>query len=91
MFLSDVFIYISNIINFSGFFGLGYVLVFSKITSEGGILTKTMANAGRDHAITNRHVEKDSLPNFCVPTMSGLASRSFGATYEVFFSTGLIK
>ena len=60
-------------------------MVLSKITSEGGILTKTMANAGRDHAITIRHVEKDTLQNFRVPTLSGLASRSFGVTYEVFF------
>ena len=50
-----------------------------------------MANAGRDHAITIRHVEKDALQDFRVPTLSGLAWRIFGANYEVFFATWLIK
>ena len=56
-----------------------------------GTLNKTITTIGRDHAITMRPNEKYLHPKFCFPTSIGLASRSFGATYEVILATGLIS
>ena len=44
----------------------------------------------QDHAITVRLIEDDLLPNFCLPTSLGLASRSFIVTYEVLFATSYV-